>query len=201
MTSFVVLGGMTYRFGSVRVAEAGSHTACGIYGAKRSIPCHSDQKGMSVAQRSGIFFLFGSDSSLRCLLRKPNLVSPLANVPFRPKRDVCRTAIRHLFPFWVRFRSSMFASQTEPCFAFGECSIPTRIMKEVTLRDLFCCSRRDDISVRFCPRSGGRFAYRLRYLRSKAKYTLSFRAFVALKSYFQNHFLYFFSLHSLCSNI
>ena len=41
--------------------------------------------------------------------------------------------------------------------------------------DLFCYFGRDAIPIRFCPRSGGRFAYRLRYLRNVVKHTLSFR--------------------------
>ncbi len=61
--------GMTDRLGSVRLADAGSHTACGIYGAQRSIPCHFS-----------------------------------AQIPVF---DVC-------------------LPQTESCFAFGECFIPTK---------------------------------------------------------------------------
>ena len=33
---------------------------------------------------------------------------------------------KRLFSFIVRFRDSMFATQTESCFAFGECCIPTK---------------------------------------------------------------------------
>ena len=83
--------GMTDRLGSVRLADAGSHTACGIYGAQRSIPCHFS-----------------------------------AQIPVF---DVC-------------------LPQTESCFAFGECVIPTK--KVVSFwYDFFYPNRRFGISSRF----------------------------------------------------
>ena len=75
--------GMTDRLGSVRLADAGSHTACGIYGAQRSIPCH---------------FPLRFPSSMFAF-RKPNLVSPLANVSFRPKKWNRHTVIGSIFLF------------------------------------------------------------------------------------------------------
>ena len=55
--------GMTDRLGSVRLADAGSHTACGIYGAQRSIPCHFPLRFQSS------MFAF----------RKPNLILPFGD--------------------------------------------------------------------------------------------------------------------------
>ena len=53
-------------------------------------------------------------------------MSQVQILSFRPSRDVCRTAIKRLFSFPVRFQSLTYATHTKSCFAFGECCIPTK---------------------------------------------------------------------------
>ena len=94
------------------VAKAGSHTE-GI--TKRSgviLSLRPSRDTCRIAIKC--LFPFRSDSSLRCLLRKPNLVSPLANVSFRPNHhdDFDRIVVlffaflrvfRHLGAFFAHF--------------------------------------------------------------------------------------------------
>ena len=43
-----------------------------------------------------------------------------------PSRDACHAVIKRLFPFRSDSRLRCLLSQTESCFAFGECFIPTK---------------------------------------------------------------------------
>ena len=67
-------------------SAVGSARALGAR-CRRFESCHSDQKRCLSWTRRASFF-FWSDSSLRCMLRIPNLVSPMVNVAFRPKSTV-----------------------------------------------------------------------------------------------------------------
>jgi hypothetical protein len=66
--------------------------------AQRSYPVIPTIKGR-LSHCDQTSFRFPSDSGLRCLLRKPNLVSPLANVSFRQskKTRTCLTEIKSSF--------------------------------------------------------------------------------------------------------
>ncbi len=72
-----------------------------------------------------------------CLLRKPNLVSPAANVSLRPKRK--RGSYAPFFPLGP-VPGPVFAPQTESCFACGECSTPNKATERRPT--LFFCFKR-----------------------------------------------------------
>ena len=52
-------------------------------------------------------------------------MSQVRILSFRPSRDSCHTVIKSLFPFRSDSSLRCLLSQTESCFAFGECFIPT----------------------------------------------------------------------------
>ena len=75
------------------------------------------RKVVKITQKIGIV-LFGST------------MSQVQILSFRPKRGICRTAIRCLFLFAQIPVFDVCLPQTESCFTYGECCIPTQTRQE-----------------------------------------------------------------------
>ena len=154
---------------------------------RRFESCHSDHK----AKRDlyGLFFCFygWDDRSIRFCSH--------SGCRFAYRLRYLRSAAKYTLSFF-RSDSSLrcLPSANRILFRLWRMLHSDHKAKRDLYGLFFCFYGWDDRLIRFCSRSECRFAYRLRYLRSAAKYTLSFRPKI---DNFREKIvdLYFFTLH------